>query len=179
MPRYLTLTPHLTVDELHDRYRHSADPVERSHDHILWRLSTGVRCPQVATETGSSADWVRTLVGRYNAGGPDALHDRRHASPGRAPLLDAAGLADLQAALAGPAPDGGLWSGPKVAAWMTARLDRPVSNYRGWAVLRRAGSTRQVPRPHATAADPAAQDAFKKGGSPTRWLRSAPPTPTP
>jgi transposase len=177
MPRYLTLTPHLTTVELHDRYRQSTDPVLRSHYQILWRFSTGQRCPQVAAETGYSADWIRTLVGRYNAGGPAALGDGRHASPGRVPLLDAAGMADLHAALAGPAPDGGLWSGPKVAQWMTARLGRSVSAYRGWAVLRRAGYTRQVPRPQATTADPAAQDAFKKGGSAKRWMRSAPATP--
>ncbi|HET8634389.1 MAG TPA: helix-turn-helix domain-containing protein [Gemmatimonadales bacterium] len=83
--RYLALTPHLTVDELHDRYWQSADPVLRSRYQILWRLSTGQRCPQVATETGSSAKWIRRLVGRYNAQGPAALGDGRHASPGRAP----------------------------------------------------------------------------------------------
>ena len=45
MPRYLALTPHLTTDELHDRHRHNAGPVVRSHYPILWRLSMGQRCP--------------------------------------------------------------------------------------------------------------------------------------
>ena len=178
MPRYLTLTPHLSSDDLYRRYRHSADPVMRSHYHILWRLSTGQRCPTVAAETGYSAKWIRALVQRYNEEGPDALGDGRHANPGHAPLLDAMAMAALQDALTGPAPDGGLWNGPKVAAWMADQLDRPVSAYRGWAVLRRCGYTRQVPRPHATTADPAAQDAFKKGGLARRWTRSGPPTPT-
>ena len=78
---------------------------------------------------------------RYNDDGPEALAGGRHANLGHAPLLDAAGMADLQDALTGSAPDGGLWSGPKVAPWMTARIERPVSAYRGWVVLRRVGYT--------------------------------------
>ncbi|HET8634388.1 MAG TPA: winged helix-turn-helix domain-containing protein [Gemmatimonadales bacterium] len=101
------------------------------------------------------------------------------ATPARVvpPRLDAAGMAALTEALGGSAPDGGLWSGPKVAAWMTQRLGRAVSHYRGWAVLRRAGYTRQLPRPQATTADPDAQAAFKKGGSKRRWTSSTPSTP--
>lgn len=178
MPRYVTLAPHLTTAELLERYRRSADPVARSHYQILWLVSTGQRCPQVARETGYSVDWVRLLVGRYNDAGPEVVPDGRHANPGHAPLLDGTGLAALQDALTGPAPDGGLWSGPKVARWMADRLGRPVSAYRGWAVLRRCGYTRQVPRPRSTTADPEAQETFKKGGSARRWMRSGPPTPT-
>jgi transposase len=179
MPRYLTLTAHLTTEELYARYRRSDDAVARSHYHVLWRVSTGQRCPVVAHETGYSVEWIRILVQRYNDDGPAAVTDGRHANPGHAPLLDETGMAELQHALTGPAPDGGLWNGPKVATWMAARLDRPVSAYRGWAVLRRCGYTRQVPRPTATAADRDAQNRFKKGGSAKRWTRSTPPTRTP
>lgn len=166
MPRYLTLSPHLTTEELYLRFRASHDPVERSHYQILWRLSTGARCSQVAAETGYSAKGIRRLVGHYNAEGPPALVDHRHASPGRTPLLDAAGMAALREALTRPAPDGGVWSGPRVAQWMSTRLGRPVSNYRGWAVLRRATDTRQVPGSRAMTADPAAQEAVTKGARP-------------
>lgn len=179
MPRYLTLAPHLTTAELHDRYRASHDAVARSHYQILWRLSAGQRCPEVARLTGYSANWIRTLVRRYNTDGPDALGDGRHANPGQTPLLDAAGLAALQERLTTLPPDGGLWTAPKVAAWMSARLGRPVRPERGWEALHRCGYTLQVPRPAATAADPAAQEAFKKGGSPKQWRPSGGPTPTP
>lgn len=128
MPRCLPLTPHLTTDELCDRYRHSTDPVARRRYPVLWRLSTGQRCPAVAAETGYSAKWLRTVVQRYNEGGPAAVADGRHTNPGHVPLLNDAGMAALQQALAGPAPDGGLWSGPKVARWMADRLKRPVSH---------------------------------------------------
>ena len=33
----------------------------------------------------------------------------------------------LRERLVEPPPDGGLWTGPKVAAWLSARLDRTVS----------------------------------------------------
>jgi transposase len=83
-------------------------------------------------------------------------------------LLDAAQQERLRAALGGPAPDGGIWTGRQVAGWMTAVVGRPVSAQRGWEWMRRLGFTPQRPRPRETRADVAAQAAFKKGGSPPR-----------
>lgn len=178
MPRYLTVTPHLSVDELEARYRACRDPVERSRWHMVWLAGRGHRVPAVATLTGYSVKWVRTIFGRYNADGPSGLTDRRHANPGRAPLLTPALREALRAALTDPPPDGGLWTGGKVAAWMAERLDRPVGEVRGWEALRVLGFTPQRPRPRATTADPVAQDAFKKGGLQRRSRRSEPRIPT-
>src|SRR5512147_324609 len=70
----------------------------------------------------------------------------------------------LRDALVEPAADGGLWTGPKVAAWMTARLGRNVWPQRGWDYLRKLEHSLQIPRPkHAKAARAEEQDAFKKG----------------
>jgi len=55
MPRRIRLEPHLTDDELHDRYRRAADPVERSHSHLLWLLASGMTAIAVAVVTGYSA----------------------------------------------------------------------------------------------------------------------------
>lgn len=165
MPRYLTLAPHLSSDELEQHYRRSHDPVERSHWHMLWLLSGGHRIPAVATMTGYSAKWIRTVLHRYNADGPDGVSDRRHANPGQPPLLGPALREELRQALGGPAPDGGLWTGRKVAGWMAARLNRPVGEVRGWEAMVALGFTPQRPRPRATIADPEAQVAFKRGGS--------------
>ena len=165
MARPLTVPPHLPLAELERRYRRARDPVARSHWQIVWQLARGEPTAAVARATGYSPNWVREVARRYREEGPAGLGDRRHGNPGAAPLLDAAGRAQLRRALGGAAPDGGLWSGRKVAAWMAARLGRPVAEQRGWEWLRRLGSTPQRPRPRETRADAEAQAAFKRGGS--------------
>lgn len=177
MPRYLTVAPHLPLDELERRYRTCQDAVERSHWHMVWLVAGGHRVPEVATLAGYSINWVRTIIGRYNADGPAGLTDRRHANPGQPPLLTPALRADLRAALGAPPPDGGLWTSRKVATWMADRLGRPVGEVRGWEAMRALGFTPQRPRPTATRADPAAQDAFKKGGSARPSRASGSPIP--
>ena len=181
MVRPLTVAPHLPLVDLERRYRTARDPVARTHWHVLWLVAQGRHCPAVATVLGYSVAWVRTIVHRYNAGGTDAVGDRRHQLPGRADrrLLTPALAAGLTSALGGPAPDGGLWTGPKVARWMAERLGRPVSPQRGWEAMRAVGFTPQRPRPRATRADPAAQQAFKKGGSKPGSTPSGPSIPTP
>ena len=55
----------------------------------------------------------------------------------RAKPLDAAGLAELVLALSQPPPDGGVWTGCKVAAWIADKIGEAVSAKRGWAYLAR------------------------------------------
>lgn len=165
MPAYLTLPAHLPVAELERRYRAAHDPVARSHWQILWLLSGGHRAAAVAEVTGYSVNWVREVARRYRREGPGGVGDRRHHNPGGPALLDTAGQAALLAALAGPPPEGGVWTGRQVATWLSAYLQRPIHPQRGWEYLIRAGFTPQQPRPTSIQADPAAQAAFKKGGS--------------
>lgn len=171
MPRCVSVASHLPPDDLEQRYRQSRDPVERSHWHMLWLVAMGYTCPAVGRLLGYSEDWVRTIVHRYNSHGPAGVADQRHANPGHAPLLTPELRAELEQALTAAPPDGGLWTSPKVAAWMAERLGRPVTKQRGWEALRALGFTLHQPRTHATTADPDAQDAFKKGGSNRRWMR--------
>jgi transposase len=179
MPRRLTVPPHLPPAELEARYRRARDPVARSHWQIVWLLAGGAATAEVARVTGYSVNWVREVARRYREGGPAGLGDRRHGNPGGAPLLDAAQQAALRAALAGPPPGGGLWTCRKVADWIGARVGRPVAEARGWEWMRRLGFTPQRPRPRETRADPAAQEAFKRGASRPRSTRSRRPTPRP
>ena len=177
MARPLIVPPHLPVGELERRYRGARDPVARSHWQIAWLLARGEPTAAVCRATGYSPNWVREVARRYREGGPAALGDRRRGNPGAAPLLTPAQQDELRSAVAGPAPDGGLWTGRKVAAWIGARVGRRVGPQRGWEYLRRLGLSPQRPRPRATRADPAAQEAAKKGGSRPRSTPSPPPTP--
>jgi transposase len=115
--------------------------------------------------TGYSENWIGTIARRYNADGPDGIGDRRHANPGAASLLSTEQLAELDSLLDGPAPDGGLWTGPKVATWMSDKLGRRVHVQRGWELLQRLNYRAYVPRPQHAKADAAAQEAFQKNAS--------------
>ncbi len=163
MPARVTLSDQLPIDDLEQRYRACHDPGERSRWHMLWLVACGHSGAAVARLTGYSDTWVRTIVHRYNTHGPDAVIDGRRANPGQSPLVPPAVREELRAALAAPPPDGGLWTGPKAATWLSERLDRPVSPQRAWESLRAVGYTLQRPRPRARQADPAAQERFKKG----------------
>src|SRR3954463_6875864 len=157
------LAAHLSPAELGQRYRAARSPVERSHLQIVWLLSRGRSEREVAQVTGYGRRWVGEVARRYDEGGPDGLGDRRRGNAGARPLLGAEDEAALRVALAEPPADGGLWTGPKVATWMAARLGRKVWPQRGWDYLKRLGYSAQRPRPrHAKAASPEEQAADKK-----------------
>jgi transposase len=160
----IVIAAHAGADELEAQYRAASDPVERSQRQIVWLLACGRSRAEVAAVTGYSPRWVSTVLARYNAAGPAGLGDRRHANAGGPPLLDAAAQAALDEVLDAPPPDGGLWTGRKVAAWLARRTGRArVAPQRGWDYLVRTGHSRRVPRPrHAQSADPAAAAAFQK-----------------
>jgi len=167
------LAAHLSPAELGQRYRAARCPVERSHLQIVWLLSLGRSEREVAQVTGYGRRWVGEVARRYDEDGPGGLGDRRRGNVGAEPLLGAEGEAALRAALSKPPADGGLWTGPKVAAWMAVRLGREVWPQRGWDYLRKLGHSAQVPRPrHAKAASPEEQAAYKKS-SPRRWANVA------
>ena len=111
---------------------------------------------------GYPARWVRTLVQRWNRTEEPGIRDRRLTLPGAPCLLTVEQQQELDYALEQPPTDGGLWSGPKVAACMAQRLGRPVDPRRGWDYLQRLGRSTHVPRPQHEESDDATQQAFKK-----------------
>src|SRR3954453_5005812 len=111
------LAAHLSPAELGQRYRAARSPVERSHLQIVWLLSQGRGEREVARVTGYGRRWVAEIARRYDEGGPDGLGARRRGNAGARPLLGAEDEAALRVALAALPSDGGLWTGPKVAAW--------------------------------------------------------------
>ena len=63
----------------------------------------------------------------------------------------------------GKSIDGGLWTGPKVADFLSNILGKKVSKVTGWHYLINMGFSLQVPRPaHEKRATPEEQEAFKK-----------------
>ena len=133
---------------------------------MIWLLLGEMGIPGVSRVTGFSVRWIEKLVQRWNGAGLAGLGDRRHGNAGKKPLLDEPGQAALAALLEGPAPDGGLWSGRQVAAWMSARLGRPVDAKLALDYMHRLGFSRQRPRPrHAKAADAEACAGFKKNSA--------------
>ena len=92
------------------------------------------------------------------------MHNRQYTHSHRAtPLLSAEQLAELAAAVRGPAPAGDdSWLGRTGANWMSQQLGRPISAKLGWVYLVRLDGKRRTPRPRHVQADLAQQEAFKK-----------------
>lgn len=163
---------HLSVGELEARVRGSSEVIERSHCQAIWLLAKGHTTAEVAEVTALSQRWVNKLARRYERDGADALGDQRRRNPGGRPLLSAEDLAALDERLREPPDDGGLWTGPKVARWMAARLGLAhVHAPRGWEALKKLNWSIQQPRPqNPKSATPDEQAAFKKrariGGPP-------------
>ena len=161
------IVEHLSLDELEARFRASQDATEARHFQAIWLLAQGRTVLEVAGVLAFVPRWVEQLAARYNASGPEALGDQRRRNGRPASLLTPKLLAALAKRLKRPPDDGGVWSGPKAAAWMARRLGlAKVHPQRGWDALRRLGWSLQSPRPrHPRAASPEQRAALKKS-----WL---------
>jgi transposase len=168
----LPVIRHRTARQAWAKYRACRHPVEKTRWHLVWLLlrADEPRTPaQAAAVVGVSVITARAVLKRWNAGGPAGLADRRSGNRGK-PLLTGEQRTDLLAALKTRPPDGGLWTGPKVAVYVRDRWGVAVWPQTGWRRLRGLGFTLQVPRPlHPDSADPAARRRWKKtcdSGSP-------------
>jgi transposase len=159
MPRRIKLTTNLSVDELERRYRSAGEGAERSHWQILWLLAQGHPAYHVAQMTGYSAYWMGRVARRFTEEGAAALVDQRKGAhwqarhPHARQLLSTPEeLEELRAALVGPAPQHDVWNSRTVAAWLSARVGRPVSQNAALYSLRLLDFTPQAPRPRHTKA---------------------------
>jgi len=163
--RRLSVICHRTADQARTEYRACRNSVEKARWHAVWLLlrTDQSRTPaQVAELVGMSAVGVRAILRRWNEHGPQGLSDRRATNRGR-PTLSEDRCAELFAALKRRPPDGGLWSGPKVARYVRDQWGVGVRPETGWRWLRALGFTLQVPRPsHPRAADRSSRRQWKK-----------------
>ena len=164
------LSPHLSNTELSKRARCAPNLVEARRWQLLALIADGKTAKAAAELVGLYPNYARRVVQRYNQEGPAGVRDRRleQRPPAREPLLTAEQLQKLAEAVQGPAPGGGLWTGPLVAQWIAATTGRDhVAPQRGHDYLKRLCMSPQVPRPRHHDVDPAAPAAFPHS-SPTR-----------
>ena len=103
---------------------------------VLLHVADGIPIAEIVVLTGYRPRSIRQIVQRYLETGAESVVDRRTLAQGATPLLSAEERRELHQALQHPPPNGGAWTGPKVAAWMAAKTGRPVHRQRGWEYLR-------------------------------------------
>ena len=170
---------HLSVSALEQQYRSCTDVTAARPLQTIWLLAKGHEIAEVSATVSFARRWVERLLARYNAEGLDALGDLRRRNGTSPSVLRPDLLEKLKARLREPPPDGGLWTSPKVAAWMAGELGRAaVLPQRGWEALKAMGWSVQKPRPrHPASATPEDKVVFEKSW-PRSWPRKRPSTRT-
>jgi hypothetical protein len=134
MSKYQT---RLNREELEAQLAAATAPDERRRVQVLLHLAAGTPLPDIVGMTGYRPRSIRQIAQRYIEIGADSLVDQRVFAQGAAPILSTNEQIELRNALQGAPPDGGAWTGPKVARWMAAKTGRPVHRQRGLEYLRR------------------------------------------
>jgi transposase len=147
MAKRIELKPHLTSEELRKRYHACQKAQEKVRWQALYLISKGVVASEAARKVGRASSWVTRLARRYNEQGAESVgRQKSRKLSHRASLNEKLGQ-ELAQALAGKAPDKGLWTGVKVARWIAARTGHEVHRVTGWRTLERLGFSLQTPRP--------------------------------
>lgn len=147
MARRIELKPHLTSEELRARYRSCQRPQEKARWHALYLISRGAVAADAARRVGRASSWITALARRYNREGASAVIRKQPSKPSHRAKVGHKLGKELDQALRAPAPDGGLWTAPKVAAWITEKTGQGVHQTTAWRAMRRLGFSLQVPRP--------------------------------
>lgn len=147
----LRIKSHLTYEEINKRYRECKNAREKSYWQLI-KLMADPKKERLVTEVaqivGFCQNWARTLTHRYNEEGPDNFIDKRKNNQGRVPFLNDKQQEELKNELINKRPpDGGLWTGPKVALWIKKKTKKNITGVGAWKWIRKAGFTLQVPRP--------------------------------
>lgn len=165
MVHALALAPHLTTDELEAAARSCEDADLRTRIEAIRLVSMNWQLTDIGEALGRTRGWVRSLVKRFNEESLVGLEDRRQGNRGAELRLNDDDIDALKKALAGKAPDGGLWTGPKVRTWIAERTGKHAGQRLGWRYLKRLNYSLQQPQTQHGAANLEAQDAFKKKSS--------------
>lgn len=150
-----------TGDELYARYRTSTDVRARKRLHVLWLVRCGTSAREAARQAGVGERTAVRWLGWYRAGGLTAVLER---VPGHGALGRAGQLTEEQKwALAQESAQGRFRTYDEARSWVQEHYGVGYG-YKGlYSLLRRLGVRPKVPRPQAAQADPAAQEAWKRG----------------
>jgi transposase len=156
-----TIFKHLEVSEIESRYKSCESGREKTHWQIIFLAMQSLSSKDIAKIVRYGQRWVEKLIQRYNEEGPNGLLDKRKHNKSDK-LLSPELMNELEKALESPPPDGGLWTSPKVALWMSDKLGRPVISQTAWYYLGYLKQRLKVPRPHNPLSDPSKVSEFKK-----------------
>ena len=169
--RRLVICGDVPAAELRRLARREPDRAAAARMQAIAGALEGLTRAEAARLAGMERQALRDAVLRYNAEGLAGLRDRPR--PGSKPRLDDT----QQAALLKLVLDGPDVEATGLSAWTLAELCREVEER--WGVryheghmsklVRRLGLSRQKARPSHPKADPAAREAFAKGGCKVRW----------
>ncbi len=163
-PRFeMTWATEDTADGLKARYRGEARADRRMRLHGLWLLREGRSVPEVAAMVGVHRRTVDRWVDWYRTGGLAGVLGHRQGGRGRARKL----RPEQEQHLAAEVAIGRFRTGAEVRAWVATTFGVAFRPSGLAKVLKRVHAAPKVPRPRHVKADPAAQAAWQKGGSPT------------
>ena len=140
--------------------------VESRRWHLLWKVSLGWTVKNSAIAVGYSYPYAKSILKRYNQDGAAGVQNyknktSRHAR-GKRRLLSEQQLEKLTIAIEQKAPDGGIWTGTKVARWIEKETGQEkIWNQRGWDYLKKCNYSWQSPRQQHRKGDKLEQEIFK------------------
>ncbi len=166
MPKKAYLATHFSSNELKQKYRTSTDSVESRRWHLLWKVSLGWTIKNSAIAVGYSYPYAKSILKRYNQDGVAGVKNHKNKTSnharGKQRLLSEQQLEKLMTAIEQKAPDGGIWTGTKVARGIEKETGmEKVWNQRGWDYLKKCSYSWQSPRPAHKKADKLEQEIFK------------------
>lgn len=167
MPKRAYIEPHLSIEELKDRYRKTKDSVESRRWHFLWKVALGWSVKNSALAVGISQSYGWKILKGYNEKGiSGVLNEKKKTgehSRGLKPLLNEQQFLQLTEEIRKRPSDGGIWTGPKVARWIEGVTGmEKVWNQRGWDYLKKLKYSWQKPRPKHRKGNPIEQESFQK-----------------
>ena len=155
-----------SAEELYERYRAERDVQRRKRLHVLWLVRRGRTVTATATEAGVGLRTVLRWLDWYRAGGLEEVLRRvpGHGARGLTCWLSP----EQQAALLAQCRRGAFRTYGEAQRWVNRELGVSYRYDGMHTLLTRLGVHPKVPRPTAAKADPAIQEAWKKGTSETR-----------